>query len=264
MTDAWQPAQYDLFKAERAKPFHDLVALVAPPPPGCRVADLGCGTGELTATLLERFDVAELVGIDSSGAMLAQAAQRAGDRFEVVEADIGALGDVGTFDVIVANASLQWLADHRSVMADWAGRLRPGGQLAVQVPANPDHPSHTTSIAVAHEATFFGALGGEVPPDPLDHVLDPARYAEILDDLGFVNQHVRLQVYGFHLPAAADVVEWVKGTSLTRFAARLDDATYAAFVNRYRERLVEVLGDQRPYFYAFKRILLWGRWSAAY
>ena len=81
----------------------------------------------------------------------------------------------------------------------------------------------------------------------------------LLDRLGFEQQHVRLQVYGHHLASTADVVEWVKGTSLTRFARVLDEATYARFLDQYRERLLAEVGDHRPYFYAFKRILMWGR-----
>ena len=74
-----------------------------------------------------------------------------------------------------------------------------------------------------------------------------------------MRQHVRLQVYGHHLGSTADVVEWVKGTSLTRFATRMDAGTFEAFVERYRTRLLEVLGERSPYLYTFKRILFWGR-----
>ena len=90
-------------------------------------------------------------------------------------------------------------------------------------------------------------------------VLAPERYAELLDRLGFAEQHVRLQVYGHRLASTAEVVEWVKGTSLTRFRARLDDTTYDRFVAAYRARLLAELGDRRPYFYPFKRILIWAR-----
>jgi trans-aconitate 2-methyltransferase len=90
-------------------------------------------------------------------------------------------------------------------------------------------------------------------------VLAPEAYAELLDVLGFVDQHVRLQVYGHHLASTAEVVEWLKGTSLTRFRARLDDDAYARFLERFRTRVLAEVGDRQPYFYAFKRILMWGR-----
>lgn len=80
--------------------------------------------------------------------------------------------------------------------------------------------------------------------------------------LGFERQHVRLQVYGHLLASSTDVVEWTKGTSLTRFAELLDDVGHAELLARYRARVIAELGDVGPYFYAFKRILLWGRLPA--
>jgi trans-aconitate methyltransferase len=98
------------------------------------------------------------------------------------------------------------------------------------------------------------------PPDPVaGNVLRPEQYAELLELLGFERQHARLQVYGHRLPSSSDVVEWMKGTSLTRFKSALDPGDYERFVDEYSRRLIKVIGDQSPYFYAFKRILLWGR-----
>jgi trans-aconitate 2-methyltransferase len=259
VTDAWDPQQYQRFKAERSQPFWDLVGLVDPPPAGGRVVDLGCGTGEITATLVERWRPGEVVGIDSSPAMLAEAAPRAGGVLRFERGDLADPAVEGRFDVIVSNAALHWVDDHPAVLERWRDRLSPAGQVAVQVPANLDHPAHRLADEVAHEAPFFEALAGDVPPDTVHTVLRPEEYAELLDRLGFVRQHVRLQVYGHHLPETASVAEWVKGSSLTRFRERMDEATYAAFVARYRQRLLEVLGPRSPYFYTFKRILLWGR-----
>jgi trans-aconitate 2-methyltransferase len=257
--DGWNPKQYDRFKAQRSAPFHDLVALVEAPAPGSRVVDLGCGTGELTAGLVERWQPVDLVGLDSSAAMLAEAEPRAGGPLRFVRGDLADPPLDGAFDVVLANASLQWVPNHADVLARWVAMLAPGGQLAVQVPANVDHAAHVVADEVAHEPRFADALGGDVPRDTVHNVCRPEQYAESLDALGFTRQHVRLQVYGHHLGSTADVVEWVKGTSLTRFRTRMDDATYDAFLQRYRTRLLEVLGDRSPFFYAFKRILFWGR-----
>ena len=81
----------------------------------------------------------------------------------------------------------------------------------------------------------------------------------MLDQLGAVAQHVRMQVYPHHLASSASVVEWVKGTTLTRFAKVLPDELYARFLDAYRERLLDTIGDSEPYFYPFKRILMWAR-----
>jgi len=257
--DAWNPTQYERFAAERTQPFWDLIDLVEPPGPGARVADLGCGTGELTATLVDRWRPAELMGVDSSARMLDRAAANARGPLRFERGDLAWPPVTGSFDVIVANASLHWVPDHRAVLARWRDLLTPDGQVAVQVPANVDHASHVVADEIAHEPRFVEALGGDVPPDAVHSVLRPEAYAELLDSLGFARQHVRLQVYGHHLADTAQVVEWVKGTSLTRFQARMDAATFDAFLDRYRQRLLEVVGLRAPYFYAFKRILMWGR-----
>jgi trans-aconitate 2-methyltransferase len=169
-------------------------------------------------------------------------------------------GDIATWDgagrawdAIVASASLHWVADHETVLARWTSALAPGGQLAVQVPSNPDHPSHFLIDEVARR------LGLEIDPDPMQNVLPVQRYAEVLDELGFARQHVRMQVFGHRLPHAGDVVEWTKGTALLRVRARVSPDEYDAFVDEYRRRLLDALGNRAPYFYAFKRILLWGQ-----
>ncbi|HET6811055.1 MAG TPA: methyltransferase domain-containing protein [Acidimicrobiales bacterium] len=260
-TSTWDPGQYNRFAAEREQPFWDLAALLEPVP-APKVVDLGCGDGRLTAALHRKLGAAVTTGVDSSPAMLAAAGAHAGDGVAFSEADIstwtgrdpdpsGAGPDI---DIVFSNAALQWVPDHADVLERWAAALRPGGQLAVQMPTNADHPSHRVARALAADW-----LGNRAPADPVEHnVLVPEAYAALLHDLGFERQHVRLQVYGHVLASTADVVEWVKGTSLTRFKDVLG-ADYESFVDEYRRRLVADLGDARPYFYAFKRILLWGR-----
>lgn len=260
--EQWDPEVYERFKAERDRPAHDLYALLSPAPGG-RAVDLGCGAGHLTAALAVHLDAAEVVGIDSSAAMLARAEAHASDRIRFASGDLATWGDPDDpVDVVAANASLQWVPDHAGVLARWTAALRPGGQLAVQVPANADHASHLVAAEVAAEPRFaeaFAAVGGP-PPDPVArHVLRPEQYAELLFDLGYAEQTVRLQVYGPVLPSTAAVVDWMQGTSLTRFGRVLDDTTYEALVDRYRERLVEVVGERSPYYFSFKRILMVAR-----
>jgi trans-aconitate 2-methyltransferase len=252
--DAWDPERYGRFAAERAQPFHDLLALVRPVPGG-RVVDLGCGAGELTVRLHRRLEAGETLGLDSSPAMLARAEglTRAGLRFE--------LGDIagfsaGGWDVIFSNAALHWLPDHQDLFGRLADLLDPGGQLAVQMPANHDHPSHLVAAEVAGTEPFRTALGGYRRVSP---VREPEWYAELLDRIGLVTQHVRLQVYLHRLAARDEVVEWVRGTLLTDYAARMPPGLFEEFLTAYRERLLPRLDDSRPYRYPFKRLLLWGR-----
>ena len=252
--DTWDPERYARFAAERAQPFHDLLDLVRPVAGG-RVVDLGCGSGELTAELHRRLGAGQTLGLDSSPAMLGRARPLAGDglRFEV--GDIADFGG-GGWDVVFSNAALQWLPDHEALFGRLVGALAGGGQLAVQMPANFDHPSHLVAAEVAGEEPFRSALGGwrELAP-----IQAPEWYAILLDRLGLAEQHVRLQVYLHHLAAREEVVEWVRGTLLTAYAERLPTELFGRFLDRYRERLLPRLEDSRPYRYPFKRVLLWGR-----
>lgn len=259
--DQWNPDVYRRFEAERARPFHDLVDLLSPVPGGSLV-DLGCGTGELTALAAEQLQVASALGIDNSPDMLGRAAASvtATTTFELD--DISTLGDRAAYDVVLANASLQWVPDHAAVLADWVAHLRQGGQLAVQVPANSEHPSHTTIAEVLSESPWFDELGGTVPEDPVARsVRSPAEYAELLWSLGATDQVVRMQVYGMELPGTDAVVEWTSGTTLVRVRRVLSPESYDAFVERYRERLAERLEHRAPYYYAFQRVLMWARFD---
>jgi trans-aconitate 2-methyltransferase len=158
----------------------------------------------------------------------------------------------GRFDVVVSNAVLQWLPSHETLLSQITCALAPRGQLAVQVPSNHDHPTHTVAAALAVEPEFRGALGGF---SHRKEVLSPERYAEILNALGYTEQHVRLVVYAHRLSSRDEVVEWVKGTLLTDYEKRMSPGLYARFLERYRRLLFSVLPNERPYFYPFKRIL---------
>jgi len=255
--DTWNPAQYDLFKHERSQPGRDLIALVEPCPGG-RVLDLGCGTGELTRQLHAHSRAAETLGLDRSARMLHAAQQQtaAGLRFEL--GDILALPDEPQWDVIFSNAALQWLPDHPTLFARLAQRLNPGGQLAVQVPTMEQHAVHRVAKDVARLPRFAAALDGFM------HRLDlPSAdaYAELYWRLGFDRPNVRLQIYPHVLPGPEDAVEWIKGTLLTAYENRLDRATFAEFLDEYRRRLLAELPQERPCFFPYQRILMWGRRS---
>jgi trans-aconitate 2-methyltransferase len=255
MPDPWNPDQYEKFRDERRRPFVDLVALIQPRS-ALRVIDLGCGTGELTRILHERLAARETVGVDSSQAMLDKSARfaAAGLRFE--KADIAEFRSEPPYDLIFSNAALHWIAGHDALFARLAAALVEGGQLAVQVPANFDEASHVVAAEVASEEPFRTPLAGYAG---VRNVLAPEAYARLLDRLGFAEQHVRLQVYGHKLARRDDVVEWVKGTLLTDYERRLPAELFARFLQRYRERLLPRLEDTSPFFFPFKRILLWAR-----
>jgi len=252
--DAWDPGQYARFCDERQAPFLDLAALVEAAP-SMRILDLGCGTGELTALLHERLGARRTLGVDSSEKMLEAARARSVAGLELLRARIEELDLDDEFDLVLSNSVLHWLDDHTGLLTRFRRWLAPGGQLAVQMPDNFPHASHRVARAIAAEEPFASALG-TLPSWP---VLAPERYAELLEELGYARQHVRLQVYGHRLARAEDVVEWVKGSLLTTFRARLDAALYTRFLDTYRERLLGELGERAPFFYTYRRLIVWGR-----
>lgn len=252
--DTWDPDTYHRFQAERRQPFDDLLALVEPVPGGS-VVDLGCGSGELTAELHRYTGAASTVGVDSSVSMLERAEPHAGGGLRFELGDLAEWRTPEPLDVVFANASLQWVADHPALLSSFREQLRPGGQLAVQVPANFEHPTHTVADRV-------GQAFGMEPVARFEAVLAPEEYAGLLDRLGFADVHVRLQVYVHHLPTTASVIEWVEGSLLTEHRRRLDERRYRELLARYRAELLDELGDptgEAPYTHLFNRILFRGR-----
>jgi trans-aconitate 2-methyltransferase len=160
------------------------------------------------------------------------------------------------YDVIFSNAALHWLSDHPALFDFLTARLAPHGQLAVQVPTMEAHPVHSVAKEVAREPRFAAALQGCV------HNLDlpsAEQYAEMLWRLGFARQNVRLQIYAHILPGPEAAIEWIKGTLLTTYQEKLDAATFDEFLAEYSQRLLARLPTERPCFFPYKRILIWGR-----
>lgn len=257
MSDAWKPAQYEKFRDQRAQPFFDLLGLVEPRS-GVRAVDLGCGTGELTSEFHRRLSCDSTLGVDTSPAMLEKAAAHAGGGLRFKIADLASFEAKEPFDLVFSNAAVQWVPDHPKLFERLRRLVAPGGQLAVQMPSNHDHPSHVAARAVAESEAFAPALGGYVRAVP---VLASEDYARLLYELGFKRQHVRLQVYSHLLGSREDVVEWVKGTLLTDYEKRLSAEQFAAFLEAYQRELAARLPAASPFFYPFKRLLIWGALS---
>lgn len=251
--DAWNPVQYEKFRAERMQPYHDLVGLIRPQA-GMRVVDLGCGTGELTAMLAETLQAATVLGVDSSAAMLEQARDRANERVRFELVDIRRWQGAADCDLVFSNAALQWVPDNAGLLGRILAEMPPGSQIAVQVPRNEAHPSHRLAALVAQEAPFRDLLGGYVRQS---EVLSLEAYAELLYEHGFEEQVCCEKIYGHVLPETGAVVEWVKGTLLTAYLGRLGAEAQEAFLATYRDRLLSELGDRTPFFYPFRRTLFW-------
>lgn len=249
--DAWSPKQYELFKEERQQPFFDLLSLIKKAKPIANAVDLGCGTGELTQILHRNLQIGETLGIDSSKSMLMKAREFKDYGLAIEEGLLEKWHAPDGVDLIFSNAALQWAPDHRALIPLLLTNLRPGGQIAVQVPANHDHITHRLAAEVAQEEPFNMVLGGYTRISP---VLLIEEYAALLHSQGLTDVVCYMKVYGHVLPSPRSVIEWVRGTLLTDYQARMKPDLYSQFLERYTERLLGALCDE-PYFYPFKRIL---------
>ncbi len=250
--DAWNPDQYARFKQERERPFYDLLKIIQIPITSA--VDLGCGIGELSLVLHKNLQIQMTLGIDSSPAMLANAfrLQASGitfkaQRIEDWQSQTG-------LDLIFSNAALQWVPNHPSLLARCVQTLNPGGQLAIQMPYNQDHRTHTLAAELGRESPFVEALQAY---QHTFHILTIEDYAKLFNELGLIQNNVIVKVYGHPMPSSLDLIEWVKGTLLTAYKSRLPEKIYEQFLAEYSRRLIAELGTHKPYFYPFKRIFLW-------
>jgi trans-aconitate 2-methyltransferase len=256
----WDPAAYGRFGAERSRPFADLLARVGARRPRA-VVDLGCGPGELTATLAGRWPGARVTGLDSSPEMIARAAAL-GAPVEFRLGDVREWRPAPDVDVLVSNAVLQWVPGHGELLIRWAGELPPGAWLAVQVPGNFAAPSHRALREVARSRPFAAVAGDLVRDAPVD---DAAGYAALLTAAGAAVDAWET-TYVHLLPAAPEhpVLGWLEGTALRPVRAVLDDAAWGAFRAALADRLAAAYparGGVVPF--PFRRVFVVARTGVA-
>ncbi|MET9912119.1 trans-aconitate 2-methyltransferase [Streptomyces sp. NPDC006476] len=268
-TPAWDPAQYLRHAGHRARPFVDLLARVPDLPSATpAVADLGCGPGNVTVLLADRWPTAHITGYDNSPDMLDRALTEhegptpGGGRLDFSYADVRTWAPPQPYDLIVSNATLQWVPGHVDRFGDWIAGLRPGGTFAFQVPGNFSAPSHQLMRELAHSARFKDRLADVLRHD--DVVLAPRTYLERLTSLG-CEADVWETTYVHLLTGEDPVLDWVKGTGLRPVLTALadDPAARDAFLAEYRAALREAYpatGHGTPF--PFRRIFAVARKEA--
>ena len=228
---AWNPDQYLKFAQPRLRPALDLLAQVHHDAPR-RVYDLGCGTGNITRLLAQRWPGAEVTGVDDSAEMLAKAAADGG-RIHWQQQGLADWEPTAPADVIYSNAALHWLPDHDRLLPALAGALAPSGVLAIQMPDNFGAPSHTEIEATVMAGPWREQLAPLVVPSP---VASPAHYYGLLAPLASqlsIWETEYLQV----LEGADPVKEWTKGTWLMRYLGRLQEPQRSQFEQDYAQRV---------------------------
>jgi trans-aconitate 2-methyltransferase len=227
----WDPERYLTYADERGRPFVELVARVGAEDPRS-VVDLGCGPGNLTTLLRDRWRDAEIRGLDSSPEMIEKA--RLADpsiTFEVADLRTWA-AEAEPVDVLISHATLQWVPGHLDLLPALVGRVRPGGWLAFQVPGNFDQPSHTIRRDLAAEAAYAEVLEGV--DHPASH--DPDVYLEALVAVG-CRVDAWETTYLHVLTGDDPVFTWVSGTGARPTLQALPDDLRPAFEDEFKRRL---------------------------
>lgn len=241
----WDPEQYHKFQSERAAPFFDLLKLVQVRS-SMQVVDLGCGTGELTLQLADALPGSNVLGFDLSLEMLEKARPYTNSTLRFEHGNLTEL--TGTWDLIFSNAALQWSDNHEALIPSLFGKLRSGGQLAVQIPSNHMHISHQLIRETAREEPFRLALDGfnrELT------VLTTEGYTQILVECGAQQINVFEKVYPHILENSDAILEWIKGTALVPYLERLGEHQ-ELFIETIRQKLAAAMPGG-PVLYPFKR-----------
>ncbi|HZJ05861.1 MAG TPA: trans-aconitate 2-methyltransferase [Nocardioidaceae bacterium] len=226
----WDPERYLAYADERGRPFVDLTNRVGAVAPR-RVVDLGCGSGQLTRILADRWPDAEVHGLDSSPEMIAHANDEGAEavRFEV--ADLREWRSVEPVDVLVSNATLQWVPGHLELLPDMVDQVAPGGWFAFQVPGNFGEPSHVLLRELGAESRFSRHLGDSRPES---HA--PQTYLESLAALG-----CRVDAWEttyLHVLSGEDpVFRWISGSGARPTLQALPDGLRSEFEEEYKRLL---------------------------
>jgi trans-aconitate 2-methyltransferase len=271
----WDPTVYAQFAQERGRPFADLLARIKPggapgePPEGQggpeprNVVDIGCGPGDLTASLARRWPTAHVVGVDTSPQMLERAQSQVredlGGRLSFVQGDAATWAPDEPVDVIVTNAALQWVPGHLDLLARWMGHLASGGWFAMQVPGNFSAISHRAMRDLTRDPRFFDRLQGVLRGT--ESVAEPSTYARLLAETGAsvdAWETTYLHVLDPQGRFGDDaVLAWVSGTGLRPVLDVLadDPPLQQAFLDTYAATLREAY-PRRPWgtLLPFRRI----------
>ncbi len=251
----WNPDIYNQFKNIRFKPFYDLAELITDEKE-MKAVDLGCGTGEQTAILTEKFPNALFTGIDSSPEMLEKSKALENERLhfrlatteEILSAD-------ENWDLIFSNAALQWSDNHYDLFPKLISKLKSGGQLAVQMPYQPGNTLNKILFEMAEEEPFKTQLKNWNRPSA---VLTIDEYAQILFDNGIGDLNLFQKVYPIIADDHETLFNFISGSALIPYLEKLDEEQQKNFTTEFKKRIEENF-PKLPAIYAFKRILMYGR-----
>jgi trans-aconitate 2-methyltransferase len=233
---SWDPDRYLTFADERTRPFVDLLQRVGGRP--AEVVDLGCGPGHLSALMRARFPDASILGIDSSEQMIDRArADNADPKVSYLREDVEAVGTGAwepdrQFDLVISNATFQWVPEQLNLLPRLLGRVRPGGTFAFQVPNNFDAPSHRLLAQVSAREPYAASTQGLSHPSGVDAVT----YLRLLSGPDW-QVDAWTTTYLHVLPGEDAVLRWISATGARPVLQALDDDLRAQFEAEYGAEL---------------------------
>lgn len=235
----WDAAQYLRFQRERTQPAIDL-ANTLPPDDGTvkQVLDIGCGPGNSTAVLRERYPHARIIGVDSSPDMIDRAQADHGD-CDFLLCDVSDETAIEALphqcDVVFSNACIQWVPNHQALIPRMMRCLRDSGVLAVQTPMNYQEPIHRIIGEVARSPQFVAALGGDAR---IFYNLTPPEYWELLH--GQTGEfRIWSTTYMHTLPSHQAIMDWYRGTGMRPYLQALDENRRREFESMVYEQLLK-------------------------
>lgn len=236
----WNADQYLMFKDERTQPAKDLASQLHPDHPTI-ILDIGCGPGNSTAVLAERYPDADILGIDNSEEMIAAArANYPHLKFQKFDAagDLNALGQ--PFDIVFSNACIQWIPDHENLIKNMMSLLTSGGMLAVQIPMIWEEPVHKELQALAVSEKWVAEMRVE---ECFHHL----RYEEYYDVLAACSSDFRAweTVYMHRMQSHESILEWYRGTGMLPYLSVLPEDKKHSFEEDYLARLKNVYAKQK-------------------
>ena len=223
----WNASQYSRFKYERTLPAVDLVNAIKCDKEVKSVLDIGCGIGNSTVVLAEKFPNAKIIGADSSDDML-DTARKENPNIEFIKLD--AQKDLGRlkscYDVVFSNACIQWIPNHRKLLCEMFDLLNDSGVLAVQIPQQSKHPVHMILESLSNSEKWTDKFIDK----RIYNNLYENDYYDVLSELTD-NFRIWETVYFHSMPSYESIIEWYKGTGLRPYLQQLSPSEQDEFLS---------------------------------